>query len=95
MFERFLISLVKLYQLALSSWRPASCRFHPTCSAYAIEAIQEHGVVRGPWLAFRRIISCHPWGRVGYNPVPRRDSLTADTGVREVPETGSESVIAQ
>ena len=93
MFERFLIRLVKFYQLVLSPWRPVSCRFHPTCSAYAIEAIEGHGVVRGPWLAFRRIISCHPWGRVGYDPVPRGDGSVADRGLREVPEAGVESVI--
>lgn len=95
MFERFLISLVKLYQLVLSPWRPASCRFYPTCSAYAIEAIEQHGVVRGPWLAFRRIISCHPWGGVGYDPVPHGTRFVVDTGVKEVPETGVESVVGR
>ena len=68
--SRILIALVRFYQLAISSWRPPSCRFHPSCSAYAVEAIQRHGAFKGGWLALRRIGRCHPWGGHGYDPVP-------------------------
>lgn len=70
MLQRILIGLIRAYQLAISSWTPASCRFHPTCSAYAIEALRSHGSIRGSWLAFRRLLRCHPWGGAGYDPVP-------------------------
>jgi putative membrane protein insertion efficiency factor len=80
---RLLIGLVRLYQVAVSPWTPAACRYTPTCSAYAIEALREHGSVRGSWLAVRRLARCHPWGRFGYDPVPARakDAATgADSG---------------
>ncbi len=64
------IFLIKFYQLFISSWTPASCRFQPTCSQYAKEALEIHGFFKGGWLAIRRIFSCHPWGRSGYDPVP-------------------------
>jgi len=67
---KLLIAVVRLYQLTVSSWTPSSCRFTPSCSAYAIEAIEVHGALRGAWLAARRIARCHPWGGLGYDPVP-------------------------
>jgi putative membrane protein insertion efficiency factor len=70
---RILIALVRFYQLAVSPWTPAACRFTPTCSAYAIDALHEHGAVQGLWLAVRRIVRCHPWGGCGYDPVPSRE----------------------
>lgn len=70
MVGRILIALVRGYQLAISSWTPPSCRFTPTCSAYAIEALSRHGALRGSWLALRRIVRCHPWGGFGWDPVP-------------------------
>ncbi len=70
MLRRFLIAFVRLYQVAISSWTPAACRFTPTCSAYAIEALQAHGSARGSWLALKRIGRCHPWGGFGFDPVP-------------------------
>lgn len=78
MLGRILIGAVRFYQLAISPWTPASCRFTPTCSAYAIGALEEHGTLRGTWLALRRIGRCHPWGGFGYDPVPeaRRDGST-------------------
>ena len=65
-----LIGLVKLYRLAISPWLGMNCRFQPTCSEYAIEALQKHGVFKGTWLAAKRIGRCHPWGGSGYDPVP-------------------------
>jgi len=59
------------WQLARGG-RPSPCRFHPTCSAYAIEALEQHGALRGGLLAVRRLGRCHPWGRFGFDPVPER-----------------------
>jgi len=67
---RVLIAAVRFYQLAISPWMPAACRYTPTCSAYAIEALREHGAVRGLWLTARRLGRCHPWGGCGHDPVP-------------------------
>ncbi len=67
------IGLVRLYQLTLSPWLGMNCRYQPTCSAYAIEALETHGVLKGGWLALRRIARCHPWGGSGYDPVPKSD----------------------
>lgn len=64
--------LVRLYQLVLSPLMPATCRFDPTCSAYMIEALQVHGLFRGGYLGIKRILSCHPWGKTGYDPVPKK-----------------------
>lgn len=66
------IFLIRGYQLLLSPLLGNNCRFHPTCSEYAIEAVRAHGVVRGLWLAVRRIGRCHPWGGAGHDPVPPR-----------------------
>jgi putative membrane protein insertion efficiency factor len=65
-----LIWLVRGYQLLISPFVPPSCRFHPTCSHYAIEALQKHGALKGAWLALRRIVRCHPWHPGGHDPVP-------------------------
>ncbi len=61
---------IGLYRLFISPILPRSCRYHPTCSAYAMEAIMRHGAVRGTGLAVWRIARCHPWGGSGYDPVP-------------------------
>ena len=61
-----------VYRLLISPLMPPTCRFSPTCSAYALEALQRHGPIRGSWLAVRRISRCHPWGGDGYDPVPER-----------------------
>ena len=66
------IVLVRAYQLALSPFAGGACRFTPSCSDYAIQAIQEHGAVRGLGLAVRRVGRCHPLGSSGFDPVPRR-----------------------
>jgi putative membrane protein insertion efficiency factor len=65
----FLI-LIKLYQWIISPWLGPSCRFTPTCSHYAAEALKKYGLVKGLWLAVKRISRCHPWGGSGYDPVP-------------------------
>jgi len=61
---------IRAYRYALSPLMGANCRFHPTCSAYAEEAVQRHGALHGGYLATRRILRCHPWGGSGYDPVP-------------------------
>lgn len=65
-----LVVLVKFYQVCISPLKPATCRFTPTCSQYAIEALRKHGPFKGLYLALRRILRCHPWGGHGYDPVP-------------------------
>jgi putative membrane protein insertion efficiency factor len=67
---RVLIGLVRLYQAARAG-RPSPCRFVPSCSAYAVEALERHGALRGSWLATRRLSRCHPWGGHGADPVPK------------------------
>ena len=61
---------VRFYQKCISPFTPPSCRFTPTCSEYARQALIKHGPLKGTWLAVRRILSCHPWGGSGYDPVP-------------------------
>jgi putative membrane protein insertion efficiency factor len=68
--RRLLIGIIKGYQFLLSPLIGQNCRFHPTCSHYAIEAINEHGVLKGGYLSVRRIIKCHPFNEGGHDPVP-------------------------
>ena len=68
--RKIFILPIRFYQLCISPLFPPCCRFTPTCSQYALEAIMRHGVIRGSWLALRRILRCHPWGGSGYDPVP-------------------------
>jgi uncharacterized protein len=65
-----LIILLRAYRLFLSPFLGRNCRFHPSCSAYAIEALQRYGAIKGTWLAVRRVTRCHPWNPGGYDPVP-------------------------
>lgn len=65
-----LIALVRIYQWVLSPLLPSSCRYTPTCSQYAIQALQKYGPFKGGWLALQRIGRCHPWGGHGHDPVP-------------------------
>jgi putative membrane protein insertion efficiency factor len=71
---RFIVRLLSLpiraYRLFLSPLIGKNCRYHPTCSAYALEALDRHGPIKGSWLAVRRILRCHPWGGMGNDPVP-------------------------
>ncbi len=70
---RHLLALpVRFYRRFLSPLKPPTCRFHPTCSAYALQALERHGAVRGSWLTIRRLCRCHPFTEPGYDPVPPR-----------------------
>ena len=68
-----LLGLVWLYRHGISPWLGANCRFEPSCSAYAEEALREYGGFKGGWLAVKRVSRCHPWGGSGYDPVPPVD----------------------
>lgn len=67
---RLIIGLIKLYQYCLSPYFGQQCRFAPTCSCYAQEALTRHGAVRGAWLTLKRLLRCHPWHPGGFDPVP-------------------------
>lgn len=80
--SRLLVWLVRGYQLLVSPMLGQNCRFYPTCSNYAVEALRTHGAGRGSWLALRRVCRCHPWNPGGVDPVPpaRQDSHPAACG---------------
>ena len=67
---KWCIAVIRFYQQAVSPYLGKKCRFQPTCSHYAIDAISAHGVVKGCYLFLKRFIKCHPWGSFGYDPVP-------------------------
>ena len=69
------ILLVRFYQVAISPYTPASCRYNPTCSYYTVEALKKHGLFYGGWLSVKRIFSCHPWSEGGYDPVPEKEEI--------------------
>jgi putative membrane protein insertion efficiency factor len=68
--SRFLVGLIRLYQIVIGPLYPPSCRFVPSCSEYARQAVLKHGALRGGWLAVTRILRCHPWHPGGFDPVP-------------------------
>lgn len=70
--KRLMIKMIRFYQKYISVQSAPSCRFIPTCSHYAIEAIETHGAIKGGYLAAKRILRCHPWGKMGYDPVPSK-----------------------
>ena len=78
--KKLLLYLIKGYQLGLSPFFGSQCRFYPSCSAYASEAIDTHGALRGSWLAVRRLLRCHPWHPGGVDPVPERGGRMKDVG---------------
>lgn len=78
--QKVLIFLLRLYQLGISPLLGPRCRFYPSCSAYAMEAVQEHGAAHGSWLALRRVCKCHPLHPGGYDPVPPSSQREASRG---------------
>lgn len=75
--NKLLIKLIRFYRKSISPAKPPCCRFTPTCSAYAIEALQVHGTLKGGFLAIRRILRCHPLCKGGYDPVPEKKNKKA------------------
>jgi putative membrane protein insertion efficiency factor len=73
-----LLGLVWLYRHTISPWLGNNCRFEPTCSAYAADALRKYGAFRGTWLAAKRVARCHPWGGSGYDPLPDDDNRPDD-----------------
>ena len=71
--KKLFIFPIKLYQVSISPLLGAHCRHLPSCSQYAIEAIQEWGAIKGAWIGAKRIARCHPWGTSGYDPVPKKE----------------------
>jgi len=69
--SKLLVALIRAYQYLVSPFLGSNCRYHPTCSDYACQAVHEHGPLCGLWLALRRIARCHPWGAGGHDPVPQ------------------------
>jgi uncharacterized protein len=78
MIRAALIALVKGYRLLLSPWLGSSCRFSPTCSAYSLQALQQHGAAGGTYLTLARLARCHPWCQGGHDPVPEQWAPTLD-----------------
>ncbi|HVM79706.1 MAG TPA: membrane protein insertion efficiency factor YidD [Stellaceae bacterium] len=74
MLKLLLRGAIRFYKLFVSPLLPPACRYLPTCSDYAAEAIEKHGALRGTWLAARRLARCHPWGGSGYDPVPEPEA---------------------
>ena len=72
--KTLVLAAIRLYQRAISPGLGATCRYQPTCSRYAYEAVEEHGAIRGGWMGLRRIARCHPGRPGGYDPVPERKS---------------------
>jgi putative membrane protein insertion efficiency factor len=85
-----IVWLLKGYRFAISPLYGQVCRYHPTCSAYALEAVQTHGALRGTWLAMRRVARCHPWAAGGLDPVPARKNPRSSTpaSATATPTTG-------
>lgn len=86
-----LIGLLRIYRAVISPIYGPVCKYHPSCSMYALQAVTRFGAVRGSWLAVRRVIRCNPWSDGGYDPVPGTDP---DAGTRPVPEAEPGSVSA-
>ena len=83
-----LIGLLRAYRLLISPLYGQVCRYHPSCSAYALQAVRERGSVVGTWLTLRRLVRCHPWAAGGYDPVPSRTSRVS-AGSSTAPQQGA------
>ena len=79
MIKQLIILLIRFYQKCISPFLPNVCRYKPSCSAYFIEALQIHGVIKGSILGIKRIMRCHPWGGSGYDPVPQKNKTINKT----------------
>jgi hypothetical protein len=79
--KKVFVLLIRVYQLFISPALPKRCRFYPTCSEYARQAILSHGVIRGGWLSLKRIVKCGPWHPGGYDPVPEPKPRQRKTGL--------------
>lgn len=80
--RKLLLILIKGYRLIISPWLGNHCRFTPTCSEYALMAVERHGALKGSWLAVRRLGSCHPWHTGGHDPVPEQISANKQPSVK-------------
>ena len=93
MLARGMIGVVKLYRVAIGPYLPKVCRFEPSCSTYALEALEQHGAVRGGWLAARRLARCHPWGGHGFDPVPGPKHAARVRESENAERTGAETPV--
>jgi uncharacterized protein len=84
-----LIGFLRAYRLVISPLYGQVCRYHPSCSAYALDAVTTHGSMRGTWLAVRRLARCHPWAAGGYDPVPPRTSSRVTAGTSPTSQQGA------
>ena len=76
--KKILILLIRFYQKFISPMFPAKCRFYPTCSQYTLEAVKEHGAIKGTYLGIKRILKCHPFHDGGYDPVPKKENKNSE-----------------
>lgn len=82
--RKLLLLPIRFYQYAISPMMASHCRHHPTCSQYAIEAIQHHGAIKGSCLAGARLLRCHPWAEGGYDPVPGTEPEASGSTIRDI-----------
>ena len=81
--KKILILLIRFYQKFISPMFPAKCRFYPTCSQYTLEAVKEHGAIKGTYLGIKRILKCHPFHEGGYDPVPKKENKNSEGKKKE------------